>query len=777
MTTWDPGRKTISLNGDRWRLALAPEEAELLQEAQFLPATVPGDVRLDLLRAGLLPNPHFGQNSRGGQWIDEQGWWLVRGLEDLDLPPDRRIFLRLHGVDYLSDVYFKGHHLGQHEGMFSSQLYELSGLLTGSADEAGIMANTLAVHIAGTAHLPALKGGRAGWRTRWTDRLEQRLGAPNRWPHRRSTFKCQMGFGWDFAPDLPSLGLWDDAELIVAGDVFIRSLWTRPIFRAGPGGAVQLQVTLELDAVGHYEVEIGLNLYGLNCDAPPLIELFPLTLQAGQQRVNLELSVPEPQLWWPWDQGEPNLYRLLVTVRRRAELLDSLSQTVGLRHIRLESNPDAPADALPWVFVVNGQRVFLRGANWVPASLFPGEVTAEDYRALLELAREANINALRVWGGGLREKAAFYDDCDRMGLLVWQEFPLACAFLTRHPRSEDYLALARQEASAIVRTLRHHPSVALWCGGNEFNPTRDRAVVEALAGVVAAEDPARPFIPVSPANGDRHNWHVWHGYAPVSAYRQEVSQFASEFGLQAPPVEESLRRFIPEEELWPPGPSWAHHNANWAKLWRYAAPFLDGRSSPKQVSLKEFLAASQRAQAHGLQVAIEHHRRRKYACGGCMVWQFNSPWPTIEWAILDYFRRPKLAYQMVQRLYAPVLISLDYPLIAYGEGSKFCPTVWAINDYPKALTDCYLEITLESADGTFLNRFEQTLNLDADSAEVAARFCWTLPAGAQWVRCHLRQGEKLLSFNEYDLGFYDPRQPSRWHRLWSRLGERLLGRE
>jgi beta-mannosidase len=290
-------------------------------------------------------------------------------------------------------------------------------------------------------------------------------------------------------------------------------------------------------------------------------------------------------------------------------------------------------------------------------------------------------------------------------------------------------------------------------------------------------------VPASPTGGDHHNWDVWHGFAPVSAYRQEESQFASEFGLQAPPVAETLHRFIPEHELWPPGPSWTHHNADWSKLWRYAEPFLDGRNSPEEVTLEEFVIASQRAQAHGLQSAIEHHRRRKYACGGCLLWQFNTPWPAIEWAILDYYRRPKEAYGVVQRLYAPLLVSLEFPAIPYEAESEFCPTVWVINDRPEPLAGCRLEITLETNDGTLLERWEQMVDVLADSSEVVARFCWTLPPGSRdpplsakglWVRCGLFLEDILFSFNEYDLSVYDPSQPGRLRTLFSRLGDRLL---
>jgi beta-mannosidase len=172
------------------------------------------------------------------------------------------------------------------------------------------------------------------------------------------------------------------------------------------------------------------------------------------------------------------------------------------------------------------------------------------------MAREANLNALRVWGGGLREKKAFYDLCDRLGLLVWQEFPLACAFITHYPRSKEYLAFVESETRDIVRQVRLHPSVMLWCGGNEFDPKANRLVIEAMRRAATAEDGARLFQDVSPAFGDSHNWSVWHRYRPPEEYQKDTAQVMSEFGLQAPPAVASLERFIPPAELWPPGPSW-----------------------------------------------------------------------------------------------------------------------------------------------------------------------------------------------------------------------------
>jgi beta-mannosidase len=385
------------------------------------------------------------------------------------------------------------------------------------------------------------------------------------------------------------------------------------------------------------------------------------------------------------------------------------------------------------------------------------------------MAREANINLLRVWGGGLREKRAFYDLCDRLGILVWQEFPFACAFLARYPRSPDYLRIVQAEAGAIIRGLRHHPCLAIWCGGNEFSPRRNAPLIDVLETAVAKHDPDRPFVPASPALGDSHNWHVWHHSQPPSAYQHDKPTFASEFGLQAPPDIPTLRCFLSPEDVWPAGTAWAYHGAGLAKLERYAKPFHAGHAS----TLDSFVKASQRAQAHGLQIAIEHYRRRKAGgCGGMALWQFNEPWPAISWSILDFYRQPKPAYQAVKRLYSPILISADYGLRWFRPGDSFECAIWLINDTSQSYAGCELIVVLADGQGQSLQESTSTLDLPGDSAEIAARVEWQLPAATGWLLCcKLVHCGQTLSINEYDLTVHDPNQPTLKQRLWSWIGQ------
>jgi beta-mannosidase len=457
-------RQIVSLNGESWRLGPAPTDAlpghsmwdELTRVEEWLPATVPGNVRADLSRAGRLPELSFGMQSRAAQWPDDHCWWLA--CEFPTAPnPSRRTHLVLRGIDYVSDLFLNGQHLGRHEGMFSPQIHEVTSLLGRE--------NLLAVRVLGSQWLPQDRS------SRWEKLLrvaEARLSnLPGHFPARRDTLKCQMGFGWDFAPPLRTMGIWDDLFMIISEDVYIREIAATQHLL---GDTVLITVRVALDACRDQSVSMRCTLSGETFEVEPEVVEQRVQLTPGLRSYSSELAISQPRLWWPWDHGNPDLYRLTVDILDGRRVLDSACQSLGLRQIEMRD----------WTLKVNGHRVYTRGANWVPADLLPGRVRDADYSALLTLARQANINLLRVWGGGLREKRAFYDLCDRLGILVWQEFPFACAFLARYPRSQDYLQMAEAEAGAIIRDLRHHACLALWCGGNEFSPRRNAPLIDVL---------------------------------------------------------------------------------------------------------------------------------------------------------------------------------------------------------------------------------------------------------------------------------------------------------
>jgi len=744
-------RQVLALGGDCWKLAQAPADAspgratwqELGCIADWLPATVPGNVRADLVRSGLLPDLLLATQAEASQWVDDHCWWFVREWSHAPSPGER-VHLVLRGVDYVSDLFLNGHHLGRHEGMFSPIVRDVSGLLRAE--------NLLAVRVVGSKWLPCQ---RSSPRFRFLNHVESKaVSIGQRHPHRRDTLKCQMGFGWDFAPPLRTMGIWDDAYAVISRDLFLADL---EVVQRFEGCQVSLSIGVMLDALMERAVLLRCTLAGESFETAPIVVEQFVELARGPGRVDLALRVPQARLWWPWDHGSPDLYRLTVEAWADGHCLDSMEQTVGLREVELDG----------WRLRVNGRHVYARGANWVPADIMPGRVCDEDYHALLSLAREANMNMVRVWGGGLREKRAFYDACDRLGIMVWQEFPLACAFLSRFPSSQDYLRLVEKEGDAIVRDLRAHPSLVLWCGGNEFSAKRNQPVVSVLRQSVSRLDPARPFLEASPSGGDSHNWRVWHAFEPPSAYRDDQALFASEFGLQAMPNRVTLEQFIPGEELWPPGPSWGYHGAELEKLLRYARPFLQAG----EPDLDALIEASQRAQASALQVAVEHYRRAKArGGGGVLIWQLNEPWPAISWSLVDYYRRPKAAYAAVKRLMNPVLVSLEYPLRRYRAGDNLDLSVWVVNDLSVNLHGCRLEIELWAGARQVVARHAMELEIEPESATTVGRVCWTLPPGGDWrLTAKLQQEGQVWSANEYDLTTHDDISPTLRQRLWSWL--------
>ncbi len=365
------------------------------------------------------------------------------------------------------------------------------------------------------------------------------------------------------------------------------------------------------------------------------------------------------------------------------------------------------------------------------------------------MARDSGANFLRVWGGGLREKKAFYDLCDELGLLVWQEFPFACMFLGSFPRDAAYLELVEQECSAIVRQLRHHPALIHWCGGNEFSRRRNRPLLNTLTRGVRQHDGARPFTPTSPTpahGGDAHNWHVWHGEAPIQAYRQETARFLSEFGLQAVSSINNYQLTMNNSYV---------GYADIPKLERYSSLFDKQLATPDS---SFSVQRSQLAQAVGLQTAIEHMRRRKGEAGGVCLWQFNEPWPAVSWAIVDYFGRPKLAYKQLSTWYNPLLISLDFPVgQKWAAGDTFTAQIWAINDSLSSYTGCALKITLSSNHNSQSETIHvlQLPPILPNSVRPVGAIAHRLTTPPHSIEIKLQHKNKVLCQNSYPLNWRD----------------------
>ncbi len=769
-------RRIISLNDSNWRFASVTQKPfgdvnDLDEAHDWLPAQVPGDVRLDLLRAGKIADPYYADNNEASQWVDARDWWYVRDL-DVELHGDERAFLIFDGIDYQSAVFGDGKPLARHVGMFSRQVIELTANRhSRTQTPAPACPSSIAVRVWGSDALPKLHKTPA-------QRIWGRLIAPffsppynEPFPDRYATLKCQMQFGWDFAPRLRTCGIWDDASVVIARSVFIEDAWIEATVTSARATVATVSVRLRLDSDREQNARIVCHWCGKNFASDAQTFACDVNLARGRQTRAIAFDLPGVRLWNPWDRGEPNVYALQVQILspRSSEPLDTLDETFGVRAFELTRAEGASPNAEPWQFVVNGAREFVRGANWVPLDAMPGRLTRADYAARLQQARDANINFLRVWGGGLREKRAFYDLCDEVGILVWQEFPFAGAILDRFPRDRAFLAFVRAECGDIVRALRNHPSLVVWCGGNEFNTRGNAAIVKTLRAVVKDKDATRPFKPASPYRDESHNWRVWHRLANLRDYRDDTTPFLSEFGLQAMPHRASLEKFLPADALQAPHPLWEYHHAELKKLRRYARPFSNPCAQSSPSNLREFIGATQRAQALGLQIAIEHIRRRKPQTTGVAVWQFDDPWPSISWSVVDYYGTPKRAYAELKRLYAPVFASFDYALAPRRAGDVVRGDLWLINDRRDAFDAAEVRADL-NGEAIYARR----VDLAPDSAARVDALRVTLGVGENILRVRVLWREQTLADNAYDLNLCDEGEISLLDALLAQVGKWLM---
>jgi beta-mannosidase len=414
----------------------------------------------------------------------------------------------------------------------------------------------------------------------------------------------------------------------------------------------------------------------------------------------MQATLPQPRLWWPNGQGEPYLYTSRVDLYGiDGVLLDTRKAKVGFRTVELVIHDGGWAGMAlpstrnnpPITLEVNGRKIFAKGSNWLCPDIFPGRVTGETYRELVTLAAEAHFNLLRTWGGAAIGKRAFFDTCDELGILVWQEFPLAC---NNYVGTPPYLQVLDAESRSIVKRLRRHPSVAFWCGGNElFNNwscmTEQSLALRLLNRNCYELDPGRPFIMTSPLEGMSHGHYLFKdgGGEEVFQIMPRMNSTAyTEFGCSGPSPAAYIRSFIPEGELFPPqnGGAWkAHHGYGaWdGHITSWLAPeIIESYFGPSH-TLEELCERGQLLQNEGYKCIYEEARRQKPRCSMALNWCYNEPWPTAAGnSLLNWPIKPKPSYYAVKASCRPVLASLQIPKFQWKAGEVFNPVLWLLND-------------------------------------------------------------------------------------------------
>jgi beta-mannosidase len=635
--------------GGNWRFRKAGDKA-------WHRATVPGSVHTDLLALGRIPDPFVGDNELKVQWVAESDWEYRKTFRaDPELFKSPKAVLVCDGLDTLADVSLNGRALGSADNQFRTWSFDVDGILTAGTNELAIRFRSPVAFVRARQAERPLTGG----------------GDIPGGPYLR---KSPYHWGWDWGPRLPAIGIWQDIRLEGYSDGRLTDVHVR---QRPTGGGVRISVGGLAESLSGRPLSLRASLYApdgqcLESSAP---------VRNGTAEIVLGLDCP--RLWWPNGMGAQDLYSLEVTLETDGKAADRRVFQIGLRTIELKRKPDAWGES--FAFVVNGVPLFAKGADWIPADSFTPRVSDERMLSLLQSAADAHMNMLRVWGGGTYGEERFYDFCDRLGLLVWQDFIFACGM---YPDDGAFAENVRQEAVENIRRLRHRASLALWCGNNEMeqgwcdwkwnkpdDPDNqrlkagyDRMFHHMLPEIVAREDPDRPYWPSSassgepfvdpngPTRGDMHYWGVWHERKPFSAYRDQLPRFASEFGFQSLPPIATLLSFTSPADRNLTSCVMDHRQRSGPGNRLILAQMADTFRMPKNFASLAYL--SMLLQAEGMRIGVEHWRRNRERVGGTIIWQLNDCWPAVSWSSLDYFGRWKAVHYAARRFYAPLLLSV-----------------------------------------------------------------------------------------------------------------------
>jgi beta-mannosidase len=759
--------RRIDLDGD-WQLVGFPEGDLSVEHPDDLPAEgviscparVPGNVELDLERAGIIPDPFFGANMRLLRAYEAHEWWFLR---ELDLPAgaaDRQLVFE--GLDTFATVWLNGVEVGRSDNMLIEHRFDVSEALRPGAT------NRIAVRIR-----PALSEAR---RYEY-DAVDMSWEMRDECQHVR---KAAHMYGWDIMPRFVSAGIWRPVRLEEREPTAFEQLYYYTAGVRGDGAALGVKYQFRTDA----RLPDGFSLrFSGRCGDHTFETERPVEFIAG----GLRIHVPGARLWWPRGYGEPDLYTVTCELLHDRTVVAERTDRVGLRTVEVDRT-DAAGGVPPslsgeearrvdtasdpdghFVFRVNGVPIMVKGSNWVPLDAFHSR-DAERLDGAMALFDDLGCNMVRCWGGSVYESDRFFDLCDEKGMLVWQDFAFAC---NRYPQTEEFLAVVRCEAEATVKRLRNHACLAIWCGDNEIDaayagdglsPEHNRISREVLPQVVHRCDPFRHYVPSSPyqspaaPDGRTPEQHLWgpRGYFKAPFYTDHTAHFIGEIGYHGCPNVSSIERFISPDALW----SW-QDNDEWQvhSTYHFSRPVMHRDRiglMARQIEelfgeipgdLESFALASQITQAEAKKFFIESTRLRKWHTSGILWWNVLDGWPQFSDAIVDYYFGRKLAYHYIRRVQQPVCV-----IVGEADGDGSLPVVVA-ND-----TRGDAEVAYEVSDqASGLVAIKGTLNVPAGenwlvgqiSSDAPRLFLITWQTGGRAFGNHYVTGGRPFSLDRY----------------------------
>jgi beta-mannosidase len=621
----------------------------------YYEAEVPGCVHLDLYYNDLIEDPFFRDNENKLQWIEKEDWVYKTSFNiSSDILASEAIELVFQGIDTYAEVFLNGKYLFSADNMFRTWAFKCKDILKQEGNE-------LELRFTSPVKVDKEKSGKV----------------PYALPDIRGfSRKAPYHYGWDWGPRFVTSGIWRPVSVLAWKKFMVDDVWIQQ--KDISSERADLSARLVIESTCDQNVNVSL----IDEAGEETLYTNEFKLTRGSNIINFNFQVSDPKLWWPHDLGDPFLYNFNIMVENE-DLYDSRKVSKGLRRVELVLDPDEKGSSFS--FLINGKPLFIRGANYIPQESFVPRLRDEDYERVINTARAANMNMLRVWGGGIYEEDIFYDLCDRIGILVWQDFMFAC---NMYPGDSSFLENVRAEATDNVIRLRNHPCIALWCGNNEVEEAwkhwswqkelgysfSDSVEVwnnyvkvfhEILPAVIDQHDPEKDYWPSSPSmgwgmeaayrSGDVHYWGVWWGEEPFKMYEQKIGRFMSEFGFQGMPDIKTIEKFtLPEDrEI---GSEVMESHQKHPSGTRLIQTYME-RDYPVPEGFEDYVYVSQLVQADGIRLALEAHRRAKPYCMGTLYWQLNDCWPVSSWASIDYFGRWKALHYHAKKAFQPIIIS------------------------------------------------------------------------------------------------------------------------
>ncbi|MGB0882218.1 MAG: glycoside hydrolase family 2 protein, partial [Vicingaceae bacterium] len=632
----------INLNGE-WKFYHEPTN-------NWYKAQVPGVIHTDLLANNLIEDPFWETNEDSLQWIENVDWRYQKTftITENQIQYDN-IEIEFEGLDTYAEVKLNGQSIISANNMFRTWKAEIKSLLK-------IGENILAIQFTSPINF----------------NKEKVENYPYSLPSGCETGEIQVSsftrkaayhFGWDWGPRFVTSGIWKPIKINTWNTARITDVFVQTKSIENNIATISTQITVESSNTEEKEYFFVING-----------EKHSQIIKKGLNTIIYDFEIENPKLWWCNGLGEPYLYDLNISLFDDENKIDEKSTRYGIRTIELVNKPDSIGTS--FYFKLNGQPVFMKGANYIPQDMFLHKVTDSQYHKLLDDVKSANMNMLRVWGGGIYENDIFYDICDEKGILVWQDFMFAGSM---YPVDNAFKENVAAEVSQNIKRLRNHPSIALWCGNNEievawenwgwqkqYNYTPEDSTQiwdgytqvfhELIPKLVNELDPNRNYTPSSPSSnwgtpenfnhGSMHYWGVWHGREPFENFEKNVGRFMVEYGFQSFPEMETIKTFANDSSLHLESPTMLNRQKSYIGNGLITEHIKQYCETPK--TFEDFVNLSQETQAKGMQMAIQAHINNQPHCMGSLFWQLNDCWPGPSWSVIDYYGKKKKAYEVVK---------------------------------------------------------------------------------------------------------------------------------